>query len=107
MHTRIGQVRAADVSPAASVPGAVLVRVRQSKTNQDGSSTDVRMVKNGPAVALRDQGRAVLRFRRRHLGGQLPQLAVLFVGAGVGVEQDVDRLSGFRLAHLDLVSRSA
>ena len=53
-RSEIGQVRAADVAPAASVPGAVLVTVRTSKTNQDGSSADVRMVKNGPAGALRE-----------------------------------------------------
>ena len=52
-RSEIGQVRAADVAPAASVPGAVLVAVRRSKTNQDGSSADVRMVKNGPAAAIR------------------------------------------------------
>ena len=49
-------------SPAASVPGAVLVRVRQSKTNQDGSSTDVRMVvKNGPGRRPSGAGRAGAR----------------------------------------------
>ena len=53
-RSEIGQVRAADVAPAASVPGAVLVTVRTSKTNQDGSAADVRMVKNGPAGALRE-----------------------------------------------------
>ena len=52
-RSEIGQVRAADVAPAASVPGAVLVAVRRSKTNQDGSAADVRMVKNGPAGAIR------------------------------------------------------
>ena len=52
-RSEIGQVRAADVAPAASVPGAVLVAVRRSKTNQDGSAADVRMVKNGPAAAIR------------------------------------------------------
>ena len=52
-RSEIGQVRAADVAPAASVPGAVLVTVRRSKTNQDGSAADVRMVKNGPAAAIR------------------------------------------------------
>ena len=41
------------MAPAASVPGAVLVAVRRSKTNQDGSAADVRMVKNGPAAAIR------------------------------------------------------
>ena len=53
-RSEIGMVRAQDVTPAAAVPGAVLVRVRTSKTNQDGSNPDTRLVKNGPAGALRE-----------------------------------------------------
>ena len=40
-----------DVAPA-SIPGAVTITVRQSKTNRDGSETDIRLVKNGAAAAL-------------------------------------------------------
>ena len=40
-----------DVEPA-STPGALRVRVRQSKTNQEGDRADVRLCKNGAARAL-------------------------------------------------------
>ncbi len=43
----------ADVADAPNTPGAVLVAVRASKTNQDGSRADVRMVKGGYAAAIR------------------------------------------------------
>ncbi len=51
-RSEIAGLGAADVQPAASVPGAMLVQLRASKTNPDGSAADVRMVKNGPAAAL-------------------------------------------------------
>ena len=41
-----------DIEPAASIPGALTVRVRTSKTNRDGEATDIRLVKNGAAAAL-------------------------------------------------------
>ena len=41
-----------DVEPAASMPGALTIRVRTSKTNRDGEATDIRLVKNGAAAAL-------------------------------------------------------
>ena len=41
-----------DVEPAASIPGALTIRVRTSKTNRDGEATDIRLVKNGAAAAL-------------------------------------------------------
>lgn len=41
-----------DVTDAEHTPGALLVRVRRSKTNQTGDTPDVRMVKNGFAAAL-------------------------------------------------------
>ena len=37
---------------AASIPGALTIRVRTSKTNRDGEATDIRLVKNGAAAAL-------------------------------------------------------
>ena len=40
-----------DVEPA-STPEALRIRVRQSKTNQEGDKADVRLVKNGVAKAL-------------------------------------------------------
>ena len=40
-----------DVEPG-SEPGTLLIRVRRSKTNQDGADTDTRLVKNGTAAAL-------------------------------------------------------
>lgn len=53
-----------DVSRASAGAG-VLVRVRQSKTDQDGTAADVRYLKNGCAVALRglrdSDHRAVVR----------------------------------------------
>ena len=51
-RSEVSALRAADVQSAAQTPGAVLVTVRTSKTNQDGSAADVRMVKNGAAAAL-------------------------------------------------------
>ena len=41
-----------DVEPASSIPGALTIRVRTSKTNRDGEATDIRLVKNGAAAAL-------------------------------------------------------
>ena len=41
-----------DVEAAASIPGALTIRVRTSKTNRAGEETDIRLVKNGPAAAL-------------------------------------------------------
>ena len=41
----------ADVSPATDVDG-LLVRVRRSKTDQEGERTDVRFLKNGAARAV-------------------------------------------------------
>ena len=41
-----------DVEPAASMPGALTIRVRTSKTNRDGEATDIRLVKNGAGEAL-------------------------------------------------------
>ena len=41
----------ADVSPATDVDG-LLVRVRRSKTDQEGERADVRFLKNGPARAV-------------------------------------------------------
>ncbi|MDE0717860.1 MAG: tyrosine-type recombinase/integrase [Rhodospirillaceae bacterium] len=41
-----------DIEPAADIPGALLIRVRQKKTDQAGDETDVRLVKNGAAEAL-------------------------------------------------------
>ena len=40
-----------DVQPG-SEPGTLLIRVRRSKTNQDGADTDTRLVKNGTTAAL-------------------------------------------------------
>ena len=37
----------------SDLPGALRIRVRRSKTNQDGAEADVRLVKNGGAAALR------------------------------------------------------
>ena len=45
-------LRWGDVEPAASIPGALTIRVRTSKTNRDGEGTDVRLAKNGAAAAL-------------------------------------------------------
>ena len=36
----------------SDLPGAVRIRVRRSKTNQEGAETDIRLMKNGAAAAL-------------------------------------------------------
>ncbi len=41
-----------DIEPAPNTPGAFLIRVRRSKTDQTGDEADIRMVKNGAADAL-------------------------------------------------------
>ena len=41
-----------DVEPA-TITGALRIRVRTSKTNQTGENTDIRLVKNGSATALK------------------------------------------------------
>ena len=42
-----------DIEAARNTPGALLITVRTSKTNQDGARADVRMVKNGYAAAIK------------------------------------------------------
>ena len=49
---RITPAPVGDVEPATSIPGALTIRVRTSKTNRDGEATDVRLAKNGAAAAL-------------------------------------------------------
>ena len=50
-RSEAAELRWGDV-PAASIPGALTIRVRTSKTNRDGEATDVRLAKNGAAAAL-------------------------------------------------------
>ena len=42
-----------DLAPATTIPGALLLKVRRSKTNQDGKRADVRLVKGDCAAAIR------------------------------------------------------
>ena len=51
-RSEAAELRWGDVEPAASIPGALTIRVRTSKTNRDGEATDVRLAKNGVAAAL-------------------------------------------------------
>ena len=51
-RSEAASLRWGDVEPAASIPGALTIRVRTSKTNRDGEATDVRLAKNGAAAAL-------------------------------------------------------
>ena len=51
-RSEAAELRWGDVEPAASIPGALTIRVRTSKTNRAGEETDIRLVKNGPAAAL-------------------------------------------------------
>ena len=51
-RSEAAELRWGDVEPAASIPGALTIRVRTSKTNRDGEATDVRLAKNGAAAAL-------------------------------------------------------
>ena len=53
-RSEIASLRAGDVEPAAAEAGAVRVHVRRSKTNPTADRPDVRIVKNGPAAALRE-----------------------------------------------------
>ena len=41
-----------DIEPTSTPPGALLIHVRRSKTNQEGHDADVRYLKNGCAGAL-------------------------------------------------------
>ena len=50
-RSEAAELRWGDVEPAASIPGALTIRVRTSKTNRDGEATDVRLAKNGAAAA--------------------------------------------------------
>lgn len=93
-RSEIGRVRAADV--AASVPGAVLVTVRRSKTNQDGSAADVRTVKNGPAAALRSlfEQAPAQDARLVPLSGPMVARRLRAVAAAAGVEHRLTGHSG-------------
>ena len=51
-RSEAAELRWGDVEPAASIPGALTIRVRTSKTNRDGEATDMRLAKNGAAAAL-------------------------------------------------------
>ena len=51
-RSEAAELRWGDVEPAASIPGALTIRVRTSKTNRAGEETDIRLVKNGPGAAL-------------------------------------------------------
>ena len=51
-RSEAAELRWGDVEPGASIPGALTIRVRTSKTNRDGEATDVRLAKNGAAAAL-------------------------------------------------------
>ena len=57
-----------DIEEAPSLPDAILVTVRASKTNQAGERADVRMVKNGAADALR---------KLRDSAGEAPEARVI------------------------------
>ena len=46
-RSEAADLRWGDVEPAASMPGALIIQVRTSKTNRDGEATDIRLVKNG------------------------------------------------------------
>ena len=50
-RSEIADLTWADMQPSA-IPGAVLIHVRSSKTDQAGDKTDMRMAKNGTAAAL-------------------------------------------------------
>ena len=50
-RSEIAALRWADIQPSG-IEGAVLVRVRTSKTDPAGDRTDIRMAKNGTAAAL-------------------------------------------------------
>ena len=42
-----------DIRQSRNIPGALLIRVRTSKTNQTGEETDIRLIKNGCADAVK------------------------------------------------------
>ncbi len=42
-----------DIRESKDIPGALLIRVRTSKTNQIGDETDIRLIKNGCADAVK------------------------------------------------------
>ncbi len=42
-----------DIRESRDIPGALLIRVRTSKTNQTGIDTDIRLIKNGCANAVK------------------------------------------------------
>ena len=44
-RSEAAELRWGDVEPAASIPGALTIRVRTSKTNRDGEATDIRLGK--------------------------------------------------------------
>ncbi len=79
----------ADVADAPNTPGAVLVTVRASKTNQDGARADVRMVKGGYAAAIRGLRPATPEAGASVLGGLAPcsvarRLRAAADAAGIG-----------------------
>ena len=88
-RSEAAELRWGDVEPAASMPGALTIRVRTSKTNRDGETTDIRLVKNGAGealTALRPENASPTALVFRGLNGQSIGRRFAAVAKAAGVE---------------------
>lgn len=107
-RSEIAALLAGDVEPAAAEAGAVRVLVRRSKTNQDGDRPDVRIVKNGPAAALRKLAAAAEAHERIiPLTGQQVARRLEAAGRAAGVERRLTGHSGRVGLAFELTARGA
>lgn len=100
----------ADVADAPNTPGAILITVASSKTNQDGSRADVRMVKNGYAAALRSLRPVADADAAKVLGGMNAATVarrLQAAAAAAGIEGRITGHSGRIGLASELVSRGA
>lgn len=107
-RSEIASLRAGDVAPAAGEAGAVRVHVRRSKTNPTADRPDVRIVKNGPAAALRELAAGTPAGERIiPLTGQQVARRLEAAGRAAGVERRLTGHSGRVGLASELTARGA
>ena len=106
-RSEVSALRLADVEDAGAGDG-ILVTVRRSKTNQEGETSDVRYLKNGPARAVRALRAAAAPAPADRVVPLSPKMIGLrFTVAAAGLERRVTAHSGRVGLASELTSRGA
>ena len=106
-RSEVSALRLADVEDAGAGDG-ILVTVRRSKTNQEGETSDVRYLKNGPARAVRALRAAAAPAPADRVVPLSPKmLGLRFTVAAAGLERRVTAHSGRVGLASELTSRGA